>query len=93
MGKALSACGRHWNRTTFKREFAMIAFGCWLLFVHGPTVLLALTRDPAIVTAYSANYSIATTMIWGFILSAFGADWWSKQMQSPTTTLPTGGPS
>lgn len=93
MRKGLRACGHHWSRTTFKREMAMISFACWLVFVHGPTVLLAMTKDPSIVTAYSANYSIATTMIWGFILSAFGADWWSKQMQGPTTVLPPGGPT
>jgi len=84
-------CRTKWRDSTFKREFALIAFACWLLFVHGPTVLLSWYRDPAVVTAYGANYSIATTMIWGFILSAFGADWWSKQGRGPTTTLPSGG--
>lgn len=77
MVRALETCGRHWGRTTFKREMAMISFAAWLAL----TFYYFTLRDPALVTAFGPAYSTATTFIFLYIGSAFGMDFYAKQVQ------------
>jgi uncharacterized membrane protein YGL010W len=77
MTKIIKAVGNHWGEHTFKREMALVGFVAWLTL----TFYYFSMRDPALVTAFSSGYSVATTMIFLYIGSAFGMDFYAKQLK------------
>lgn len=78
---------RYWRDSTFKREFALITFVAWFFGVHLPCTPMFL-RDIPTLNAFSAYYTLASTLMWGYIASAFSMDFWFKQVKGGSEAAP-----
>lgn len=73
----------HWKMSTFKREFALLAFGVWVFI----TYRIFNSTDANLINAWGSAYGTASTAVWLYVMSAFGMDFAAKQWSNRTISV------